>query len=76
VDRESTGGITITALVQPAADLDSLELVLVITDFRPDPLPGATPTPAPTPTAERSGDPDDPEATRRPRRTPRPTRRN
>ena len=55
--------VTISALVQPAAALDDLELVLVVTDFRPDPLPGANPTPTPEPT-------DEPEA------TPEPTRRS
>lgn len=72
VDRE-TSGITISALVQPAADLDGLELVFVITDFRPDPLPGVTATPTPEPTEEASDEPTPkPTPTRRPRRTQRP----
>ena len=54
VDRDPAG-ITISALVQPASDLDGLEFVYVITDFRPDPLAGrhATPTPEPTDEAIR-----------------------
>ncbi len=72
VDKGSAG-ITISALVQPAADLDGLEFVYVITDFRPAPLPGVTPTPAPAPSEEASEEPaPEPTPTRRPRRTPRP----
>jgi rod shape-determining protein MreC len=66
---------TIGALVQPAADLDNLEMVLVVTDFRPDPLPGVTATPTPGPTVEPTDEPDPtatPAATRKPRKTPRP----
>jgi len=44
IDRNPASIVT-TALVQAAADLDSLESVLVITDFVPRPLPGATPPP-------------------------------
>ncbi len=73
-DRDPAG-ITISALVQPAADLDGLEFVLVITDFRPDPLPGAEPTPSAEPTDEATEAPaprPEPTPTRRPRRTQRP----
>ncbi len=52
--------IVSTALVEPATDLDSLESVLVVTDFVPPPLPGATPTPAANASddpARRGGDP-------------------
>ena len=50
VHRDPASIVT-TALVQPAADLDALESVLVITDFVPPLLPGATPAPglAPSP---------------------------
>ena len=73
VDRDPAS-TTITALVQPAADLDGLELVLVVMDYHPDPLPGATPIPTPEPDAAvASGDPA-PDATRKPRRTPKPGR--
>ncbi len=71
VDRDSAG-ITISALVQPAADLEGLEMVLVVTDFHPDPLPGATATPGPEPSMEPSAEPRT-EPTRRPRRTERPS---
>ena len=74
VDRD-TAGITISALVQPAADLDGLEFVFVITDYRPDPLPGITATPTPAPTEEATEEPEpepEPTPTRRPRRTQRP----
>ncbi len=72
VDRD-TAGITISALVQPAAELDGLEFVHVITDFRPDPLPGVTATPTPEPTVDESEEPEpEPTPTRRPRRTQRP----
>jgi rod shape-determining protein MreC len=74
VDKDPAG-ITISALVQPAADLDGLEFVLVITDFRPDPLPGAEPTPSAEPTDEATESPaprPEPTPTRRPRRTQRP----
>lgn len=64
-------GITISALVQPAADLDGLELVLVVTDFHPDPLPGVTATPTPEPT-EEPAETHEPTATRKPRKTARP----
>jgi len=43
--HKDPASIVITALVQPAADLDTLESVLVITDFVPHALPGATPAP-------------------------------
>ncbi len=68
--RRDPASIVSTALVQPAADLDSLEAVLVITDFVPPKLPGATPPP------DTSASPD-PNATPRPtpRRTPKPTKR-
>lgn len=73
VDKDPAA-ITINALVQPAADLDNLELVLVVTDFRPDPLPGVTPAPETEPTAEPLEDPQPtPEPTRKPRRTQRPS---
>jgi rod shape-determining protein MreC len=65
--------IVSTALIQPAANLESLESVLVVTDFVPPRLAGATPAPG----AEPTGDPDTeatPEPTRR-RRTPKPTKR-
>jgi rod shape-determining protein MreC len=76
VDRD-TSGITISALVQPAADLDGLEFVSVVTDFRPDPLPGADATPTPEPTEEPINEATEepapePTPTRRPRRTQRP----
>jgi rod shape-determining protein MreC len=74
VDKDPAG-ITISALVQPAADLDGLEFVFVITDFRPDPLPGVDATPSPGPTEEASEPPEpepEPTPTRRPRRTQRP----
>jgi rod shape-determining protein MreC len=70
VDKDPAG-ITISALVQPAADLDGLEMVLVITDFRPDPLPGVGASPTAEPTLEPIEEPT-PEPTRKPRRTPRP----
>ena len=71
VDKDPAA-ITISALVQPAADLDNLEMVFVVTDFQPDPLPGVTATPTPEPTVEPSEEPETtPEPTRRPRRTPR-----
>jgi rod shape-determining protein MreC len=71
VDKDPAA-ITISALVQPAADLDNLEMVFVVTDFQPDPLPGVTATPTPEPTVEPSEAPETtPEPTRRPRRTPR-----
>jgi len=71
VDKDPAG-ITINALVQPAADLEGLEMVLVVTDFVPDPLPGVTPTPTPEPTADPAEEPEpDPTPTRRPRRTQR-----
>ena len=68
--RRDPASIVSTALVAPAADLDSLEAVLVITDFVPPKLPGATPPP------DTSASPD-PNATPRPtpRRTPKPTKR-
>lgn len=73
VDKDPAA-ITINALVQPAADLDNLELVLVVTDFRPDPLPGVTPAPETEPTAEPLEDPQPtPAPTRKPRRTQRPS---
>lgn len=72
--QRTAADITVTAQVEPAAHLDGMELVFVVTDFRPDPLPGVTPTPEPT--AEPDPDATDrPDATQRPRRTPRPTRR-
>lgn len=60
--------IVSTALIQPAANLDSLESVLVITDFVPPRLPGTTPPPnvLATPTPEPDATP-----TPRPRKTPR-----
>jgi rod shape-determining protein MreC len=75
VDKDPAA-ITISALVQPAADLDDLELVLVVTDFHPDPLPGVTATPTPEPTAEPTEEPEPtpeptPDPTRKPRKTPR-----
>jgi rod shape-determining protein MreC len=51
VDVESTAtDIVQSAVVQPAADIDKLEYVLVITDFEPVevPRPGSSPLPAPT----------------------------
>lgn len=73
VDKDPAG-ITISALVQPAADLEGLEMVLVVTDFKPDPLPGVTPTPTPEPTVEPEDDLEpEPTPTRRPRRTQRPS---
>lgn len=72
VDQDPAG-ITISALVQPAADLDGLEQVLVVTDFKPELLPGVTATPTPEPTVEPSEAPEPtPEPTRRPRKTQRP----
>jgi rod shape-determining protein MreC len=72
VDRDPAS-TTIKALVQPAANLDGLELVLVVMDYHPDPLPGATPaaTVAPAAVADASVDPA-PDATRKPRKTPKP----
>jgi rod shape-determining protein MreC len=65
--------VTVSALVQPAANLDNLELVLVVTDFKPDLLPGVNPTPTPEPTAEPTDEPEPtPEPTRKPRKTQRP----
>jgi rod shape-determining protein MreC len=72
VDKDPAG-ITISALVQPAADLDGLELVFVVTDFHPDPLPGVTATPTPAPSVEATEGPrPEPTATRKPRKTQRP----
>jgi rod shape-determining protein MreC len=72
VDKDPAG-ITISALVQPASDLDGLEFVFVITDYRPDPLPGLSATPTPEPSVEASEAPEpEPRPTRRQRRTPRP----
>ncbi|MBX3029958.1 MAG: rod shape-determining protein MreC [Chloroflexi bacterium] len=71
VDRTAVD-ITIAARIEPAAHLDGMEQVFVVTDFRPDPLPGATPTPRPTADPDAT---DRPEPTQRPRRTPRPTPR-
>jgi rod shape-determining protein MreC len=66
--HKDPASIVITALVGAAADLDSLETVLVITDFVPPPLPGATPAPnvAPTPAPDQAT----PAATTKPRKTP------
>ncbi|CAN5671122.1 hypothetical protein BH18CHL1_BH18CHL1_02940 [soil metagenome] len=48
---EDAAAIVKTALVEPAADLDELEYVLVITDFEPPaPLPTISPAPSPSPT--------------------------
>ncbi|MEZ4597373.1 MAG: rod shape-determining protein MreC [Chloroflexota bacterium] len=71
VDKDPAA-ITISALVQPAADLDNLELVLVVTDFKPDLLPGVNPTPTPDPTTEPDESEPTPAPTRKPRRTQRP----
>lgn len=51
VDVEAdAASIVQTALVEPAADLEQLEYVLVITDFEPvEPLPTIAPSPGPTP---------------------------
>lgn len=74
VDKDPAG-ITIGALVQPAADLEGLEMVLVVTDFKPDLLPGVSPTPTSEPTAEPTeGTGATPEPTRKPRKTQRPDR--
>jgi rod shape-determining protein MreC len=65
--RKDPASIVISALIQPAADLDSLESVLVITDFVPRPLPGATPAP----NLEPSPDPNaTPTPTPKPKKTP------
>jgi rod shape-determining protein MreC len=65
-----------TALIQPAADLDRLEAVLVITSYDAPrlPDPDATPAPEPEPQPEASQAPrEQPERTQRPgRRPPRP----
>jgi rod shape-determining protein MreC len=47
--QQDPSAIVQTALIQPAADLDKLELVLVMTDFRPPvvPAPGSSPEPKP-----------------------------
>jgi rod shape-determining protein MreC len=68
--------IVSTALIQPTANLESLESVLVVTDYVPPQLAGATPPPAAEPTDEASAEPGGPtpEPTRR-RRTPKPTKR-
>ena len=66
--RKDPASIVITALVQPAADLDSLESVLVVTDFVPRPLPGATPAAEPS---SRQPDPNaTPAPTQKPKKTP------
>jgi rod shape-determining protein MreC len=65
--------IVSTALVAAAADLDSLESVLVITDFVPPQLPGATPAPDVAPTNDPAIEPTA-TPTARPK-TPRPTKR-
>ena len=65
--RKDPASIVITALVQPAADLDALESVLVVTDFVPRALPGATPAA----TFEPSPDPNaTPAPTQKPKKTP------
>ncbi len=43
--RREPASVVSTALVQPAANLDGLESVLIVTDFVPPQLPGATPPP-------------------------------
>jgi rod shape-determining protein MreC len=43
------GAIVQTALVEPAADLDHLERVLVITDYEPPSIPGPGESPEPEP---------------------------
>lgn len=72
VNRSQTS-IVSTALVTPAADLDSLESVLIITDFVPPQLPGATPPPDAGPTDDPDTEPT-PKPTQR-QKTPKPTRR-
>jgi len=64
--HKDPASIVTTALVQPAADLDSLESVLVITDFVPPTLPGATPAPNVGP----SPGPDQATPTPKPHKTP------
>lgn len=62
VDADAAS-IVQTALVQPAADLERLEYVLVITDFEPvEPLPTLAPSPSPSPTAPPSRRPRGSEA--------------
>ena len=62
-----------SALIQPAADLDRLEAVLVVTSYEAPRLvdPNATPEPEPvvTPAPDASGSPD---KTAKPRKTPKP----
>jgi len=50
--QQDPSAIVQTALIQPAADLDKLELVLVMTDFQPPvvPAPGSSPGPKPSKT--------------------------
>lgn len=51
----AAAAIVKTALVEPAADLEELEYVLVITDFEPEePLPTISPSPSPAPTPSPS----------------------
>jgi rod shape-determining protein MreC len=69
--RRDPASIVSTALVQPAANLDALESVLIITDFVPPRLPGATPPP----NVDQAPAASEGAATPKPRRTPRPTKR-
>ena len=74
--RRDPASIVSTALIQPTANLESLESVLVVTDYVPPQLAGATPPPAAEATDEPSAEPGEPtpEPTQR-RRTPKPTKR-
>lgn len=62
-----------SALIQPAADLDRLEAVLVITSYEAPRIidPNATPAPEPVQTAAPDASPG-PDKTAKPRKTPRP----
>jgi len=71
--NQSQTSIVSTALVDPAADLDSLETVLIITDFVPPQLPGSTPPPDAGPTDDPAVDPTPTPAPRQ--KTPKPTKR-
>lgn len=74
--RRDSASIVSTALIQPSANLDALESVLVVTDFVPPQLPGATPAPGSGAEATPEIDPLEPTPEPTPRRkTPRPTKR-
>ena len=75
VRRDDTTVVS-TALIQPAANLESLESVLIVTDFVPPKLAGATPAPGAEPTDDPNAQAGEPTPERTPRRkTPKPTKR-